>query len=164
MKISDLTITQKGFRSPWQLPQMVEFAALGSVFDADNLNKYSSGKDVRLINLVRFEDGRVYIHDGHHRVMAIYLGGRDFLDPSEFVVTHWKYKDYTDIVFAKRWITPFDPRFEVRVSDYTEYKREVYAILAVQGEQGAEKYIRDHKESYVMPRRGLTIEDMVKDL
>jgi hypothetical protein len=163
MKINDLTITQKGFRSPWQLPQMVEHAALGGKFDVNTLNRHSSGKDVRLINLVRFEDGRVFIHDGHHRVMAIYLGARDFLGISEYALTDWKYKDYTDIVFAKRWITPFDPRFEVRVSDYTEFKNEVWSIWEKDGEEAAKKHILLHKEAYVMPRCGRTIADMIKD-
>lgn len=160
--IDDLTVTQSGFRHPSQIQNMVELISVGGKFDLPTLEKYSSGKDIRLINISRFEDGRLFIHDGHHRVAAVYLGGRKYLYDDEYVIKDWTYSEYLEINFEKKWVTPFDPRTEVRVPDYGDYKKYVYTQLNLYGEQAAAVAIDLQHWRYALPRTVLTIVDTLR--
>lgn len=163
LSINELTITQNGFRNGDQIRAMVAFVADGGVFEYSALKTYSAGQDTRPINIVRFEDGRLYIHDGHHRIAAIYLGGRTYLHDSEYVITDWKYSDYTVINFEVKWVTPYDPRSEVRISDYWDFKQRAFDYLR-DSEATVRIYIIDSYNSgvYTRPRTALTIQDFFR--
>jgi hypothetical protein len=49
-----------------------------------------------------------------HRVLAIYLSGRDYLDIDEYVHIMSNYDDINTVHFSKRFVTPYDPRTEMR--------------------------------------------------
>lgn len=164
IEINELTVTQEGFRNEDQITSMVDFVAKGGVFNSMRLYEHSNGKDTRKINLVRFEDGRLYIHDGHHRVAAVYLGNRDILFDEEYEITSWTYAQYIEIKFEKRWITPFDPRSEVRVCDYEKYKNHIWWMHSEHGEEEATTAIEIRRSEYLKDRRSRTIQDMLKDL
>lgn len=76
------------------------------------------------IQLTQFEDGCVYIHDGHHRCVATFLGGRHELRADEYELGYWKYNEYLEINPANRWFTPFDPRSHFRIADILAFKTE----------------------------------------
>ena len=159
-KINSLIVTQEGFRNEPQMTDMMRFISRGGVFDIDSLGVFSNGKDIRLISISIFEDERCFIHDGHHRVAAIYLGGRDFLYKSEYTIKSWTYLDYMESNLEKGWITPFDPRCEVRLSDYTEFKNDIKSIMG-SNKEFIDFVIRANRATYVLPRRSLTIQDML---
>lgn len=163
LKIEDLVVTQNGFRNPDQIQEMVAYVADGGIFDTQSLSEHSDGRDVRLINLVKFEDGRIFIHDGHHRVAAIYLGGRKFLSSDEYTIKSWKYEDYKTINFQVGWVTPYDPRIEVRIPDYFFFKEEVARRLE-SSEAEARWFINDCWQcgDYTSPRKALTIQDLLR--
>jgi hypothetical protein len=111
---------------------MVLFVREGGFFDAKNLQKFAEENHIRtapIIKIARFEDGKLFLHDGHHRVCSILLGNRDFLEKDEFFVEDWFYADYMSINLEQKWYTVFDPRKEVRIADISKYKKMVDDFL-----------------------------------
>jgi hypothetical protein len=112
---------------------MVAFVKKGGFFDLHNLQQFAEENNIRtspLIKIARFEDGNLFLHDGHHRVCSILLGERDFLHQNEFFIEDWLYSDYMSINLDQRWYTVFDPRKEVRISDISKYKKMVDDFLS----------------------------------
>lgn len=163
IELKDLSVTQNGFRDAGQINDMIDFVAKEGFFNHAALIMYSEGKDTRKIAITRFEDGRLFIHDGHHRVAAIYLGGRKYLSPEEFKITDRKYSDYMEINLAVGWVTPLDPRTHVRIADYEDHKRRVRFYQA-ESEAKAKRYIDEAKMlgDYLKPRTVLTIQDLLR--
>lgn len=79
--------------------------------------------------------GKMFVRNGHHRCVAIFIGGRNWLRDDEFITKKWKYSDFEDINFmddeGNGWVTPFSPdnaidvRTEVRVPELAPFKEEV---------------------------------------
>lgn len=164
IQIDELTVMQSGFRNPDQIKEMISHVADGGVFDNKSLLNYSNGKKIKPISLVRFEDDRVFIHDGHHRVAAVYLGGRKYLSYDEYEIKNFKYEDYLAINLSVGWITPFDPRTEVRIPDYSSFKEYFNVYIKNYGEAVALSYIEKskHYERYSRVRTVLTIQDLLR--
>ena len=102
------------------------------------------------IAIARFPDGRMMIRDGHHRCLATYLGGRAYLRHDEYRVEAYTYEMYSEINFEAGFITPFDPRTEVRVPDFTAFRQEVFRLYARNPEE-AVAFIRQNKARYARP-------------
>lgn len=81
---------------------MAKIASKGGVFTAPPL-----------VVVVRYDDGKHYVHDGHHRVLAIYCGGRDVLYKEEYEFAEGTFKECNSIIWEQGFVTPFDPRTEV---------------------------------------------------
>ncbi len=67
MLIDNLIIRQESLRNPEQLSEMILFINSGGSF-------------TEKIILSQFPDSKLVIHDGHHRLCAIYLSGRTFFE------------------------------------------------------------------------------------
>ena len=154
VKIKDLKITQYGLRNRGQLQGMIDFIKNGGCFNKQSL--ISSGP---LIQLAVFEDGEVYIADGHHRIAAMIIAGRYEMYEEEFETTSWRYSDYTDINLNCGWVTPFDPRYELRIADYAEYKADLSKISLFE----AKGFIRANKSMYVVDKKISTISDLIEE-
>ena len=100
-----------------------------------------------LIAIARFPDGRMMIRDGHHRCLATYLGGRSYLRHDEYIVESYTYEMYAEINFEAGFVTPFDPRTEVRVPDFTAFRQEVFRLY-VRNPEEAVAFIRQNKSRY----------------
>jgi hypothetical protein len=105
-----------------------------------------------LIAIAHFPDGRLLIRDGHHRCLATYIGGRGYLRYDEYRLEEYTYEMYAEINFEAGFVTPFDPRTEVRVSDFTEFRQEVFRLYARSPEE-ASTFIRQNKSRYAHLRR-----------
>lgn len=173
MNLESIIPMQNSLRNPEQLPEMIEFVRLGGIFTKEVLSLFPKKKLEKtsellkidsLIKIVRFEDGSLYVHDGLHRATAIWIAGRTYLDPREFVLENWKYDYYLEININENWFTPFDPRKEVRINDILVYKNMVKEFLGQKDRSIEEirKYILDHYEaqSYTEPRSVKTIPEM----
>jgi hypothetical protein len=122
-----------------------------------------------LIALFQLDDGRLYIHDGHHRSLAIYLSGRSHLLPSEYAITPHTFNTLASVNFDVGYVTPYDPRSEMRLSDFRVFKNEARRIQNDQSNPNrvadAMKYIRDNRSLYCVTHRPYeTIPEMAKYL
>lgn len=167
LDINELFVTQKQVRNYHQLNEMILFAKEGGFFTANALMKYPSrGKFSPLIEITVFEDGQHFIHDGHHRAAAIYLSNRTFIDKTEYRIRHFTYNDYLHPNLKAEWWTPFDPRFEVRLSDMSAYKELINNLIQNQTpEETILKYIISNQHMYIEERGDMrTLSDFIGSL
>jgi len=166
LNVNEILVTQKKIRDEEQLILMTQFIQSGGFFTSNCLSKHKSrGKISPVIEITMFEDGRYFLHDGHHRAASILLGGRDFIDTTEYRIRNFKYDDYIHPNLSVDWWTPFDPRTEVRLPDMSEYK----ALMNKLVDQGASadvvlKTIEDNKALYSEARGDiLTLQEFVDE-
>lgn len=153
IKISELGITQQKLRNVVQLSEMIQFVKMGGVFTTDSIAAYhlkTEGSDgyVDLIEIVRFEDGRLFLRNGHHRAVAIFLAGRDKILDGEYHITDWKYSDFEDINLVRGWVTPFNVRTEVRLPDLAQFKDLVRRTYSELGRDAAIRLIHEKQKLY----------------
>ena len=89
LRVEECFVSQHGLRNVGQLHDMINFIKYGGRFNKEGLNP--SGP---LIQITKFEDGQMYIQDGHHRLCAIILAGRPFLFGDEYEIRDWKYSQF----------------------------------------------------------------------
>ena len=157
IQIADLKLTQESLRLEEQLDLMVDYVKNGGKFtiEAIQTHLFKLGRTHRpsLISLNRFEDGELYVRDGHHRVGSIWLAGREYLHDDEYVIENYTYKEYLEINFESSYVTPFDPRSEVRFGNFYGFRQEVMSVFHTQGEAAAMRYIEENRHKYCAPRR-----------
>lgn len=162
MNLADLHVTQHDLRNLDQIPQMVEFVQKGGFFTLEEITRHHDG-DTSLISLTRFEDGRVFVHNGHHRVAAVWLAGRERLNSFEYLILDKKYSDYLEPNYLRPdghwlgWVTPFDPRKEVRAAEFGDFKQRVREIFEQQGEPHATHYVLTNGGLYKAEKRFDTV-------
>ena len=117
----------------------------------------------RLIAIACFPDGRMMIRDGHHRCLATYIGGRASLRHDEYIVETYTYEMYAEINFEVGFVTPFDPRTEVRVPDFTAFRQEVFRLYALNPEE-AVAFIRQNKARYARPHTRSNLAQLAEHL
>lgn len=166
--ISDILVTQAGLRDKKQLPQMIRYLQSGGLFDNESLGsyaiRYGLEKVSPLIEIARFPDGILAVHNGHHRVVSAFLSRQNRkIYSDEFFIREWKYSDYTDIVLPY-WVTPFDIMKELRVPDLSPWKKQVREHYISHGDELTRQFILDNKKSYVVNRFFYTVGDMVSRL
>ena len=159
--LAGLTVGQHGLRhAVGQMHDLMDFVAEGGVWSEAALREHAGRHGLprpSLIRLAEFpaapgEPPLLLIHDGHHRLVATHLAGRDFLYPEEYRVTRWAYEDYLAVNFGRGWVTPFDPRTHVRHADFAAWKEHILAV-ARQDQALAERLIREQPEAYRQARR-----------
>ena len=166
IKFNDLIVTQLSVRNIGQIPGMAKFVQDGGVFTKESLKQYAEqhGEHASpLVQINRFEDGGLYILDGHHRGVGILAGGRDRFLPEEYRLLTHTYQDLLDIVFLRPdgswlgWITPFDPRTHVRLPDVKLFKDQVSEIYQHYGAEKAIEFIRANPDLYSISRTSCSI-------
>jgi len=166
-------ITQCNIRNLDQIPAMIEHVQSGGYFDDKSLEEYASKMNIRkapIMEIAEFEDGKKMIHNGHHRAISIWLGGRDFFTEDEFYIKPWTYADYEDIVTHDSdgnwmgWVTPFDVRTESRVCDLSSFKRKVKDIHEGINEEEAIDYINKNKHQYAKKKTLHTVPQLSVEL
>jgi hypothetical protein len=126
INLATLQITQHGLRNTNQLKNMVEFVKRHGYFDQNAMSAFhvcDGRPDVPSLIHIADIKGQLFIHDGHHRAMAAYLGGRHHIFDKEFCIFEYSWEDYLKPNLDKQWHTPFDPRTEVRLTDMSRYRR-----------------------------------------
>lgn len=119
---------QADLRHWTDIDSMIEYVKNGGFWTKEYLEQYSKLKKLPrvspIIAISSFEDGQKFVHDGHHRCVATWLGGRDYLRDDEFVISDWKYDEYLEIAPHNNWYTPFNPKTHVRTPDFADFKAE----------------------------------------
>lgn len=89
IKISELWMTQRNLSRREQIPAMIRDLK-------ESQNIFPS------IEIFELEDGSLEINNGHHRCMALYIGGTEYLEYGEYVLIqvnssqkrrYWKIQD-----------------------------------------------------------------------
>lgn len=155
IKIDDLLVGQNSLRTTEHMEEMITFVRGGGFFSLEVVQKWSSEHsypDKELIYISRFPDGVPFIHNGHHRCVAILVAGRDHIHESEYVEKNWNYEDYNRVdLDTYRYVTPFDVKAEVRIPDLAAWKKAVFDLAATDRE-AALKFITEQRSQYVLPR------------
>lgn len=167
MKIDQLIVTHNYLRHKENLHEMVQYVADGGLWTAEFLKKYSESKGLKrvspLIQLSRFEDGAVYLHDGHHRVVSTLLAGRFVLDSTEYQTTEWTYSDYLEISHTNGWYTPFDPRIHTRTPDFAKFKKQAKERFLIDPVE-AKKWILNNQNLYCELRKYKFIPEFAEEV
>jgi hypothetical protein len=151
VKTTDLLPLQDGCRlSQEELLGMWEFVCDGGWFNEESLKKHNPNR-ISLIAIVQTEDGKKWIRDGIHRVCMIHLLGRD-LREDEYFLEHRPYSQFTDPNLEGGWVTPFDPRTEVRRADFHEFKTKVKSMVGSVSQEEILKHIQANRDYYVTMR------------
>jgi hypothetical protein len=158
LHLENILVTQEWLRNAVQINGMVYHLINGGTFDSDAICKFSK-RQAGLIQIARFPDGKLFLQDGHHRLMAVFLSRRDFLHSFEYEITDWTYQEYLDINFKQKWVTPYDPRTELRIEDYHSFKCGVFERYAV-SEEDAIQYINENRDKYTIKRSDVGITDI----
>lgn len=171
MKIEDLIIMQEELPELDQFCEMVEFVRDGGFFTKTALenhktisgrNSFDAPKSVRLISLTEFEDGSIFIHDGHHRIGSIFAAGRDYLRDDEYTITKMNYSQYDEINSSVNFVTPFVPYKEIRLSDFSDFKNTAIRLFRLGKTHDAVYYIRNNRDLYCRPRKIFYVKDLIK--
>jgi len=154
--LSGLLVTQNALRDVKQIGGMMEHITTNGRWTKDVLSAWDDTNN-NLISIVEFPNGIQAIHDGHHRCVATLLAKRAHLFPSEYELCHRSYEDYIHANLDAGWITPFNPKTEVRVADFQEFKDFVHRLLDI---DSAVRYILRHKDLYACPRDIYTLDEL----
>lgn len=153
IEVKDLHLTQEGFRHPVEeICEMIQFVRSGGRFDEETLKKHDPHCKGLLVAITKFEDGSLYIRDGFHRVMAVFFGREDgILYDNEYFIEDLTYLRMMKPRLESRYYTPFDPRVEVRSSDFGDFRDQVDKII--QKKQDPLEFIRQNRHVYVRSKK-----------
>lgn len=126
--IDNLIITQDGIRESEPLNEMIRFVKRGGFFTQGAI-KVFGGRDQKPIIISQLPDGQDYIHNGHHRVLAVYLGGRVYIRDDEYALEPRTYEEYLTPNLGRGFVTPFDPRRHMRIPDFSAFKQEIMRLM-----------------------------------
>lgn len=160
----NLIVMQDDLRHAAQIQTMAAYIRQNGFWTADALQQFAKENNLArvcpLIEIISFPDGKLMVHDGHHRVVSTFVGGRQYLRGDEYVFKFWDYSDYLDINFKNRWVTPFDPRVEIRIPDIGTFKKKAIDLSQNSADESI-AYIRANKALYVKPRILWTVPELV---
>lgn len=151
LEVTNLAVMQSGYRLPVKsMRQLMTDVQQGTVFDRQSLLNRDA-RHAKLIAITRFEDGYMAIRDGVHRATAIQqMRPSGKLHPQEYVIEEMTYDMFLQPNLEVGFLTPFDPRTEVRVADWSEFRREVSERIEAGRDPLA--YIASHRHAYTRPR------------
>ena len=151
MDIATLWVMQEELRHP--------IAAL--------ITTIKEGTVIEPLDIVEFEDGVRMIHNGHHRAVAALLAGRTTLNPAEYTLHKRTYERYMSPMSGIGYVTPFDPRVEVRIPDFMWIKQDILlAIAENRPEAGLGKKALEMMQAkkFARPRKIKTVAELARSL
>jgi SAM-dependent methyltransferase len=114
------------------------------------------GQFPKPIAINRFEDGALYVRDGHHALEIAKRLGMGPLEPGRhFVMEQHTYDQYGRIHFGQGWITPFDPRQSLRLAQLNGYRWLINYLRGTSNDETVRRFIHAHPESYSIARSEL---------
>ena len=82
-----------------------------------------------ILSIVKTEDGKFYLWNGHHQVSAAYSIGLRYIPDGFYTMTERTYENVMSINFNVGYVTPFDMRTECRLDNFRPYKDEIIRLL-----------------------------------
>ena len=153
LKLSEIHVTQNSVRNWQRVVDMISFVESGGAFTPEHVERYHQDETTfPLVKIKRMPDGALYLHDGHHRALALYFGGREHFLPEEYTLHEWpSYESFMETNFKVGWVTPLDIRLEVRHPDIVPFKTAVLGLPV--SEQAT--YNANNKHLYCQERNGI---------
>lgn len=154
IELDNLYVTQNDLRNHSYVNIMIDFVKNNGFWTEKALRDYANLNKIRispLIAISKFEDNKLFLHDGHHRVVSTYLAGRNYLRDDEYVVTNWQYKDYIEFVPENNWFTPYDPRTHIRNKELKQYK-EIISFIKNKSFEEIAKVVEQNKYMFCSER------------
>ncbi len=150
--VLDLIPMQDGFRRAANtMRRMRSFVSSGGKYDRKTLSGRDSGRTAPIV-INRFEDGKLFIHDGLHRAASIMVGRRSkAIFREELEISERTYAEYSVINVHAGYFTPFDPQQEVRLANFSEFKSRVNEMLLSQEDPST--FIAANRHLFVRPRQ-----------
>ena len=164
LDLDTLGIMHDELRHMHQVVEMAQLVRADLFWTRDVLRAYADthGMPVApLIAIAHFPDGWLMIRDGHHRCLATYIGGRAYLRHDEYSLEEYTYEMYAQINFVAGFVTPFDPRTEVRLPDFGSFRQEALRLYA-RNPEAAVEFVRQNKLRYARPRRHYNLSQMAE--
>ena len=165
IELCNLTVMQDELRHTAQVAKMVEFVKKGGFWTQEVLRQYAAAHGLNRVcppmEIIRFPDAHLMVHDGHHRAVSVCLGGRDYIREDEYVFKDWSYEDYLEINFPNRWVTPFDPRTHIRIANIAEFKKTALDLAATDFDAAC-LFIEENRNEYIKPRKVHGVKDLVQ--
>jgi hypothetical protein len=159
--LNELIVTHNRLRHPKDIERMVEFVSIGGYYTESMLGQFAKNESLSrvspLIQIARFEDGKMYVHDGHHRAVSCWLAGRQEMPHDEYQITDWTYQQYLEISHENGWYTPFDPRIHVRTPDFNKFKKEARQRFL---ESDHSQWINENVHLFREDRKIITVEEL----
>lgn len=150
--IERLTVLHEQIRDPARMRVMVPCARSGGYWTSGAMHLAPGApKEWLPIYIARFPDGLLLLHDGHHRVLATYLAGRNWLHAKGYEVNERTYDDFLNPNLRTGWNTPLDPRTECRLADFWQFREEVRS-LATADPEAALVFIQRNRSRYACRR------------
>jgi hypothetical protein len=164
--LKNLCVTQDGLRHPQAvLQQMTRHVAEGGFWTADHLERHPAALALPgpppLIELVRVEDGTLFVHNGHHRCTSVWLAGRPYLRADEYRLTERTYAWYVESNPDAGYFLAFDPRIHVRSADFLSLQQEVQACFLA-GRAAGEQWRMANKAGYLRRRVLTTVPEFAR--
>lgn len=146
-----LHVLQDGLRlSLGEMAAMHSFVCNGGVFNEESLRKHNPLRH-SLIALTETDDGELWIRDGYHRIYILSYYGRP-LQQDEYFIEKRTYDEFQTINLDRTWVTPFDPRKEIRRSNFFDFKQEAMRMVS-EGKDPTE-FILQNRSRYCVARDG----------
>lgn len=162
MNLYNLIVSHNELRSLDELKSIIQFLISRNgkvILDKATIEEHSGIGSYRPIKIVRFPDGVHMIHDGHHRCVALLAVGIHLITPAEYILEDKTYESYMQVNHPV-YITPFDPKLEVRKPDFYAWKRQVKLMCDLHGVQESINYIWANRNEYAEPRRVWSLKGM----
>lgn len=117
--------------------------------------------------LLKMEDGKLYLNDGHHRLTAAYAVNVPFKHLT-FNVMDMTYTKMMEVNWDIGWLTPYDPRFQVRRNDCLRFKTMIKDFVA-DGKEANAKVTKAMAEwimfnmtlLFLEPRQSCSLKDLI---
>jgi hypothetical protein len=165
LDLNNLLVLQSDLRHWADIKSMCEYVQNGGFWTQQYMEEYSKINKLPrvspIISISEFEDGKRFVHDGHHRCVATWLAGRMYLRPDEYNLLDWNYEEYLEIAPHNNWYTPFDPRIHVRTADFANFKKEARERFQTDPE-AALKWLQESLDEFRTPRNINTVPELAK--
>lgn len=156
-----LIVTQNGLRNISQLGAMTSYISAGGKFTHESLLTFAHCKNLSVAPLIHIArvDYKYYIHDGHHRILALFRAGRNYLKSDEYEVADYTHSEYAELGLARGWYTPFDLINECRLPNFKDYKTHIRELVNSGLGDHAAAYSVAAASLYKEPRRVVLIDE-----
>jgi len=169
LSVNSLIVSQNDLRNFAQLKEMAAFVRQGGFWTPSVLEHYAlqhSLKQSPIIKISRFVDQNdtMMIHDGHHRVISTFMGGRDWLREDEYLITDWKLAQYEELAPQNNWYTPFNPLTHIRIADISEFKNQAKRLYETTDFELFKLWVVSNSHVYCVPRQVTQVSELAERL